>query len=87
MRRSGETVPEIEVHMKSRPMPSQGEDESREEDEEDAPGDPNRSLASDHRSRAAQSSEDGPGVDPDDTNLSALFAEMGVDERLDELGL
>jgi hypothetical protein len=56
------------------------------EDDEGEAGDPNRSLSMDHRSRNGFLAEDGD-VDSDDPNLSALFADTGVEERLDELGL
>jgi hypothetical protein len=73
--------------MKNPTKPSAEEGDGRDE-EEDAgeAGDPNRSLSADHRPRNSFLAEDGD-VDSDDPNLSALFAETGVEERLDELGL
>lgn len=66
---------------------SNPEDAGAEESSDDEPsGDPNHSLQNDSRTRNAFLAEDG-GVDFDDPNLSALFAETGVEERLDELGL
>lgn len=77
------------MKKKAHPSPAAKDDEGSrdqaDEDDEHA-GDPNHSLASENRSRNAFLAEDG-GVDSDDPNLSALFAETGVEERLDELGL
>lgn len=66
---------------------SNPEEAGVEDSADDEPsGDPNRSLQGESRTRNAFLAEDG-GVDDDDPNLSALFAETGVEERLDELGL
>jgi hypothetical protein len=62
-----------------------GDPITEDESDEDA-GDPNRSLQVEYRSRNAFLAED-DSIDSDDPNLSALFAETGVEERLDELGL
>jgi hypothetical protein len=57
-----------------------------DEDVGEEAGDPNRSVQVEYRSRNAFLAEDDT-IDSDDPNLSALFAETGVEERLDELGL
>jgi hypothetical protein len=74
-------------HAKPRAHSTPEKEDARDEDEDEDTGDPNRSLSFDHKSRVGYLAEDGPGVDYDDPNLSALFAETGVEERLDELGL
>ncbi len=69
------------------PAPEPRDDDANEDlPEKDAANDPNRSLKTEHRSRHSFLAEDGD-VDSDDPNLSALFSETGVEERLDELGL
>lgn len=47
---------------------------------------PNRSLETGRKSVSAFYGDD-PDADPEDSNLSALFAEMGTEERLGELGM
>jgi hypothetical protein len=59
---------------------------SEPDDEEGGLPEPNHSLDHGRKADAVYYGDD-PAADPDDANLSALFAEMGVDERLDELGL
>jgi hypothetical protein len=59
-------------------------DEESEDDKEFL--EPNRSLDA-GRKAAATFYGDDPDADPDDSNLSALFAEMGTEERLGELGM
>ena len=50
-------------------------------------GEPNRSLSFDSRTRHSFLAEDDDLAESSDDNLSELFASMGVEERLDELGL
>lgn len=47
---------------------------------------PNHSLETGRKSGAVLYGDD-PDADPEDSNLSALFAEMGTEERLGELGM
>ncbi len=47
---------------------------------------PNRSLDGGRKSDAYYYGDD-PDADPEDSNLSAFFAQMGTDERLDEVGM
>jgi hypothetical protein len=67
-----------------RPSPALSTDEDSEDDDEFL--EPNRSLETGRKSAAAFYGDD-PDVDPEDSNLSALFAEMGTEERLGELGM
>ena len=46
---------------------------------------PNHSL--DGRKSAATYYGDDPDADSEDANLSALFAQLGAEERLEELGM
>jgi hypothetical protein len=64
-------------------------DPEGELDGEDAStfGEPNRSLSFDARTRHSFLAEDDDRSESNDDNLSDLFASMGVEERLDELGL
>jgi hypothetical protein len=70
---------------------SDGYDSSEQDDPEDtaAPeiGEPNRSLTHDSRTRHSFLAEDQGEADAEDDNLSDLYASMGVEERLDELGM
>lgn len=61
-------------------------DDGLESDEDASPGDPH-ALHVDARIRHAPLAEDDGVLDPDDDNLSDLFASLGVEERLDELGM
>jgi hypothetical protein len=70
-----------------RQTPREKPDHDGDDGEDEESLEPNRSLASDHRIPGGLQLEDGPGLDPEDPNLSALFAETGVEERLNELGL
>jgi hypothetical protein len=47
---------------------------------------PNRSLDTGRKSVSTYYGDD-PDADPEDSNLSALFVEMGTEERLNELGM
>jgi|GEM_PF-7039718 len=49
-------------------------------------GEPNRSLTFDARTRHSFLAEDDDLAESSDDNLSDLFASMGVEERLDEIG-
>jgi hypothetical protein len=62
------------------------QDEGSEADRE-AIGDPNRSLTAESKTRHANLAEDQDAGDHEDDNLSDLYASMGVEERLDELGM
>lgn len=57
-----------------------------EDDPEDDSLDPNHSLETGRKSESAFYGDD-PDADPDDANLSALFAQLGTQDRLDEVGL
>jgi hypothetical protein len=50
-------------------------------------GEPNHSASFDARTRHSFLAEDDDLATSSDDNLSDLFASMGVEERLDELGL
>jgi hypothetical protein len=49
-------------------------------------GEPNHSLATEPRTRHFLAEDQGV-LDGEDDNLSDLFSSMGVEERLDELGM
>jgi hypothetical protein len=58
-----------------------------EDNPDESIGDPNHSLNAEARNRNPFLAEDQELSDAEDDNLSDLFASMGVEERLDELGL
>jgi hypothetical protein len=66
------------------PPPSPLTDGDPEDDKEFV--EPNRSLDSGRKSAATYYGDD-PDADPEDANLSALFAQLGAEERLEELGM
>lgn len=61
-------------------------DDDNDGDEDANPGDPHAARL-DARTRHAPLAEDEGLGDSDDDNLSGLFASLGVEERLDELGM
>ncbi|HEX2613224.1 MAG TPA: hypothetical protein VHO02_06510 [Fibrobacteria bacterium] len=64
--------------------PASTDEDSEDDDREFL--EPNRSLDVGRKSAATFYGDD-PDADPSDSNLSALFAEMGTEERLGELGM
>ena len=73
--------------MKPRPHRADESEYTPETDEESSDGiEPNHSL--DHGRKAeARYYGDDPDAGGEDANLSALFAELGAEDRLDEVGL